>query len=151
VDGDPAQGARGGRFEAFDPLTSDVLNVQSVAEALVARGPNIVLEWGFVPGLLGKVRQPIRNGFEQWWFTGDEVAARRAFLVGDIRLDEALFDRQLESIHDSWERIAKVFDGHILDVVRSAPEGFAHLPPDEIFRLMVQMSRSARSQPSSLS
>src|SRR5271157_4492309 len=91
-------------------LHRDVFNVGGVAENLKARGPDVVLDWGFVPSLLGRVRQLVRAGFEPWWFTGDEGAARQSFLES-ARAPEGLFDLQLADIHASWPRIEKVFDG----------------------------------------
>ncbi|MFZ2057020.1 MAG: hypothetical protein WAV54_06400 [Acidimicrobiales bacterium] len=116
-------------------LDRDVINVESVAENLKARSPNVVLDWGFVPALLGRVRQMIRKGFEPWWFTGDEDAARRAFL-GRGTMTKDLFNIQMARIRDSWVRIEKVFDGRMLDVIHPAPGGYEHLPPEEVFRLM---------------
>jgi hypothetical protein len=116
-------------------LHRDVFNVLKVAENLKARGPDVVLDWGFVPSLLGRVRQLVRTGFQPWWFTGDEDAARRSFLEGG-RAPERLFDLQIADIHESWARIEKVFDGHILNVVRSRPDGFALVAPEEIFQMM---------------
>ena len=116
-------------------LHRDVFNVLKVAENLKARGPDVVIDWGFVPALLGRVRQLVRTGFEPWWFTGDEDAARRSFLEA-ARAPEELFDLQVADIHVSWARIEKVFDGGILNVVRSSPGGVARLAPDEVFQMM---------------
>ncbi|MGA3353689.1 MAG: hypothetical protein ABSD85_10955 [Acidimicrobiales bacterium] len=122
----------------------DVFNVLGVADNLKARGPDVVLDWGFVPSLLGRVRQLIRKGFEPWWFTGDEDAARRAFL-DSARAPEALFDLQTADIHSSWRRIEKVFDGHMLNVIGSTPEGFSRVAPAEVFRMMTESARSVGS------
>jgi len=116
-------------------LHRDVFNVLSVAESLKARGPDVVLDWGFVPSLLGRVRQLIRTGFEPWWFTGDEDAARQSFLANGVA-PERLFDLQLADIHASWPRIEKVFDSRILNVLGSNPDGFACLSPEEILETM---------------
>jgi hypothetical protein len=113
----------------------DVFNVQRVAENLIQRGPDVVLDWGFVPSLLGRVRQLVRKGFEPWWFTGDEDAARQAFVESGIAA-ESLFDLQMSDIHASWARIEKVFQHRILDVIGSSPDGFTRLPPAEILALM---------------
>jgi hypothetical protein len=111
-------------------------NVKPAAEGLKGRGPDVVLEWGFAPSQLGKVRQVIRSGFDHWWFGGDESAARLAFLDrGDV--PEAAFDRQLGHIKRSWERIEPVFDSRTLETVTTAPmSGYRHVPPAELFGLM---------------
>ena len=118
-------------------LHRDVFNVLGVAESLRARGPDVVLDWGFVPSLLGRVRQLVRSGFEPWWFTGDEEAARQSFLTNGVA-PERLFDLQVADIHASWSRIEKVFDDHILNVVRSSPDGFVQLSPEEILQMMAE-------------
>ncbi|MGA2529829.1 MAG: hypothetical protein ABSG36_11780 [Acidimicrobiales bacterium] len=119
----------------------DVFNVQGVADNLLARGPDVVLDWGFVPSLLGRVRQVIRRGFEPWWFSGEEDAARLAFKQS-ARAPEALFDLQLADIRSSWARIGKVFDDRVLDVVRSTSDGFVCLEPAEVFEMMAERRRS---------
>lgn len=116
-------------------LHRDLLNVQELAEILLSRGPDVVLDWGFVPSLLGRVRQLVRKGFEPWWFTGDEKAARQAFLAAG-KAPEQLFDLQLGDIHASWPRIEKVFNGHILPVIGSSPEGVSRLQPQDLYRRM---------------
>ena len=115
----------------------DVFNVLGVADNLLARGPDVVLDWGFVPSLLGRVRQLIRRGFEPWWFNGDEDAARLAFCQS-AQAPEALFDLQLGDIRSSWACIEKVFEGHVLDVISSVPDGFSRLAPDEVFTMMAE-------------
>ncbi len=116
-------------------LHRDVLNVQGVAESLISRGPDVVLDWGFVPTLLGRVRQLVRKGFEPWWFTGDEEAARQAFSAAG-KAPQELFDLQLQDIDSSWPRIEKVFRGHILRVIESTQDGFARPQPKELSLLM---------------
>lgn len=130
----------------FDPavqllVAAGTVNVSRSAESFKARGPDVVLEWGFPPPALGRVRQLVKAGFEPWWFGGDEGAARLAYLARGDRPVEA-FDGQVASIRASWVRIARVFDGRVLETVRAAGSGFAHLPPEEILLLMGERMRS---------
>jgi hypothetical protein len=120
----------------------DVFNVQGLAENLIARGPDVVLDWGFVPSLLGRVRQLVRKGFEPWWFTGDEDAARQAFLESGIA-PETLFELQMADIQASWGRIEKVFHDRVLEVIASSPDGFTRLAPAEVLELIEAQEHGA--------
>jgi len=120
-------------------LAPNVGNVKPVAADLIARGPDVVLEWGFIPALLGRVRQLVRIGFEPWWFGGDETAARHAFLDRGGVPEEAL-NIQLARIHESWVRIEPVFATHVLNVVGATPGGYHHLPSEEVFRMIAGTS-----------
>jgi hypothetical protein len=116
-------------------LSSDTLNVSWAASDFISRGADVVVEWGFIPELLGKVRQLVRSGFEPWWFGGDEMAARQAFMERGT-VPEAAMKTQLAAIHEAWDRIVTVFAGHDLSTVELVGGGYRHLPPSEIMDLM---------------
>lgn len=105
---------------------------------ILRRGSKVVLEWGFAPRQLGKVRQVIRAGFEPWWFGGDECAARRAFLDrGDVSAEA--FEIQVADIKGSWARIERVFQGRVLEAVGAAPGvAYRHARPDNLLEIMNQ-------------
>lgn len=64
--------------EEWEGLWNDFLRR---VEHLKARGRDVVITWGFMPGVDdGTIRRLQEMGFTMVWFDGDRAAARREFL-----------------------------------------------------------------------
>lgn len=104
-------------------------------EALHDRACPVVLDWGFPPECLYRVRQLQNDGVILWWFDGDRPAALRQFLKRGT-VPEELFYVQMEKI----QRF-KVLDKLKPHVVRSFREDGTIYSPEEIW---LQHAQSAR-------
>ena len=83
---------------------------------------NVVIDCGFPVNQLSRVRDLIASGVQGWWFDGDRDAAFGAFQarVGHPATEEAWY-KQLADIGRTWDDIQRVFEGRILNVIRSGP------------------------------
>ena len=84
-------------------------------------GPNVVLEWAFLPTHIKKVKQLRSAGVEPWWFDGDESAARQGYVNRDgvVNLEE--YETQVARIRAAWPQIEKLYRDHMIDVVTPGP------------------------------
>ena len=90
--------------------------------------PRVVVDWGFPPNCLPFVRSLVGAGFSHWWFDGDRDAAHESFLSRhDNPGWEDAWQIQLERIEQSWEEIAAVFSGRIIDVIGTGPSYLSNL------------------------
>ena len=92
----------------------------------------IVLDWGFPPRYIEIVAALKTTRMELWWFDGDRMAAREAFLQRGT-LSAAAFKMQMESIDDAWCDIRRLFGSRIVQTVSAGPD---FLAPESIFALM---------------
>jgi hypothetical protein len=126
-------------------LAGPAAGVSAAARSLLSHGPNVALEWGFIPRLIDRVETSIAVGFEPWWFGGDEAAALSAYLAAGKPLQPLTV--QLAAIRDWWDRIEPVFAGRVLDVVSMGADGHvAHRPPDNIYAA-IQAIRANKEAP----
>ena len=127
-----------GQDGVVDALAADDLEmVVAAARKLKESGPKVTLEWGFRPTFLRQVRAVIGEGFDPWWFGGDELAARQSYTrrVHDAPSAMRAFEVQLAAIHEAWLDIEGVFDGRMLHVISAGP---TYMQTEEIYRTIVQ-------------
>jgi hypothetical protein len=119
---------------APDPRTA-----ASAATALMERGPEVALEWGFRPSLLPQVQAVIGAGFDPWWLGGSEPAARRSYGKRTQREAGAMraFEVQVAAIGAAWDSIARVFDGRVLSAIELGPTYMSH---EQIYETIVSRS-----------
>jgi hypothetical protein len=126
------------KWSTWGPLVC----VQSLEEAVATRnqtralGPNVVIEWGFRPDLIGCVRQLRAAGFDAWWLDGDEAAARQGYISrrGDSPSVMAAYRLQVEAIEAAWPKLERFYVDHI---IRTVAAGSTYVPFDEIASRML--------------
>lgn len=136
------------RKQGFAHLDADDLGSDAVvsmlgdgrsdsAEHLLAelrgRGHQVVLDWGFPPPLIWKLRQLRALGAEAWWFDGDRNAARESFIARGSGSASGMA-RQLELIEARWDEISEVFSARMLRVIEPGP---TYLPSARIFQVLL--------------
>ncbi len=94
-------------------------------------GRPVLVNWGFPPHCLALAIALVDSGFEQWWFDGDRVAARDAYV--DAGRDPTLFDQQTSEIARHKGEILKLFDGRSIRVLDSLGE---RVDPAQIWRVI---------------
>jgi len=105
---------------------------------------DLILDWGFPPNCLPFVRNLVGAGFSHWWFDGDREAAHESFLSRcDHPGSEDAWQIQLERIEQSWEQLAAVFSGRIIDVISNGPTYLSNLE-----RLRAMQDRGLRASDS---
>jgi len=116
--------------------------VQSLQEAVTthnqvrSHGPDVVIEWGFIPEYLGYVRQLRGVGFDAWWLDGDEEAARQGYINrrGNSPEEIAPYLVQLEAIQAAWPQLKRFYGDHIIRTVTAGP---TYMPFDEVLSVML--------------
>src|SRR5712692_10480801 len=77
-------------------------------DRLRALGRPVVIDWGFPPGSAPVVHLLGEAGVDLWWFDGDPVALRAAYIKrGRGSVDD--FERQMGEIADAGPMIANLF------------------------------------------
>lgn len=113
-----------------------VANAQRFRERLDTLSKPVVITWGFGVSFLPAVSALAKAGIALWWLDGDIAAARRAFIKrGGIPVE--CFDIQVGDIKREWQSIARVFEGHIINVLHR--DGSAIMPPE----IWAQIERAA--------
>ena len=82
-------------------------------------GPDVVVEWGFLPIFANRIRQLATVGIEHWWFRADEPLAHEQYLQRDGAVLPDNYRVQVEQIESNWPVIERAFRGRILDVLTS--------------------------------
>ena len=118
-------------------------SAREVHNRLRQRGPDVVIEWGFHPDLLHRIRELIIVGLEHWWFRADEAAAFQQYLNRSGDVSEEAYRIQLERITHSFAMIEKVYRGRMLEVLE--PDG-TRMPYDEILTMMLGITRHPPGQ-----
>src|ERR1035438_8248846 len=120
-----------------DQVFTDQESVEAAVQEAQARTQRTVIDWGFPPACLNKVRWVTTQGVEIWWFDGDREAAKTSFTKrgqsGQHPATMQALKIQLAAIEASWSQIGKVFGAHI---IRSVEDGPQYLGPDRIFEAM---------------
>jgi hypothetical protein len=106
--------------------------LQDLIQSLTNQHGNVVLDWGFPPHLIDRVRLLRHFGAELWWFGGDEEAAIRSFQARGT-VDMQTLAVQLDGIRAYWPQIWKVFQGRMLEAILPGP---TYVPSEELFRTM---------------
>ncbi len=104
-------------------------NAFSFVQTLEARPGPIALDWGFPIGCLNIVRLLCEQNVRSWWFTGDRLRLREAFVAagkGDVQ-----FDAQYADLSVRWSEIAPIFAARIVRTV--LPDG-TRMSCEEIHR-----------------
>jgi hypothetical protein len=93
-----------------------------------------VIDWGCNPSQLGSVRQAQQAGADAWWFDGDRVAARRAFLARpDHPGTVADLDRQDQAIRASTDAIQATYGAQVIITL----DADGHVEPwENVYRRM---------------
>ena len=119
-------------LKSFRDAAFEIGSAKPLVESLSKLSKPIVVDWGFPARYLGVVSAFKSAGMQLWWFDGDRMAARQAFLRRGTVPVEAL-DAQMASIDESWFEIQRVFDSQVIETVSPGPR---FLPPDSIFGKM---------------
>jgi hypothetical protein len=82
--------------------------------AFVAAAPtHTVLEFGFPVQYLPVIEALRKAGAVTWWISGDDAACLRAWR-GERKVDDAIWDNQVDDIAREWPRIAVAYGDHII-------------------------------------
>ena len=100
-----------------------------------AKGPDVIVEWGFKVAYFQCVRYLRNVGFDSWWFDGDEQAARQGYISrsGDSLQMMKAYQVQVDGIQEAWPKLERFYGDHIIRTVSAGP---TYMSPNDIASVM---------------